>query len=188
MEIKNTSSVTRLKQEYEQKIRPALQKELGLKNIMEVPRINKIVLNIGVKEAVADSKELQKVKKKLAVIAKQAPVETVCKKSIAGFKIREGMKIGACVTLRNKKMYEFLDELINLALPRVRDFQGVSRKLDGRGNYNLGIKEWIIFPEAEDNGMEKAHGMNITIHTSALNDEHGFALLKQFGMPFKKNK
>jgi large subunit ribosomal protein L5 len=186
MESKNTSSVIRLKQEYEKNIRPALQKELGLKNIMEVPRINKIVVNIGVKEAVTDSKELQKVKKKLAVIAKQAPIETECKKSIAGFKIREGMKIGACVTLRNKKMYEFLDELINIALPRVRDFQGVTKKLDGRGNYNLGVKEWIIFPEAEDNGMEKPHGMNITIHTSAHTDEHGFALLKQFGMPFKK--
>ncbi len=178
----------RLKEEYNTKIRPALQKELNLKNIMEVPRINKIVVNVGVKEAVTDSKELQKVKKKLSVITKQAPIETTCKKSIAGFKIREGMKLGVCVTLRNKKMYEFLDELINIALPRVRDFQGVTKKLDGRGNYNLGIKEWIIFPEAEDNGIDKSHGMNITIHTSAINDEQGFALLKQFGMPFKKNK
>lgn len=178
----------RLKQEYDKNIRPALQKELGLKNIMEVPRLNKIVVNVGVKEAITDSKELQKVKKKLALITKQAPIETIAKKSIAGFKIREGMKIGTCVTLRNKKMYEFLDELINLALPRMRDFQGVTRKLDGRGNYNLGVKEWIIFPEAEDNGVEKTHGMNITIHTSAVNDEQGFALLKQFGMPFKKTK
>ena len=178
----------RLKEEYKSKIRAALQKDLNLENIMEVPRIEKIVVNVGVKEAVTDSKEVQKVKKKLSLITKQAPIETVAKKSIAGFKIREGMKIGVCVTLRNKKMYEFLDELVNIALPRVRDFQGVTRKLDGRGNYNLGIKEWVIFPEVEDNGVEKAHGMNITIHTSACSDEHGFALLKRFGMPFKKTK
>lgn len=178
----------RLKEEYIKKIRPTLQKELNLKNIMEVPRINKIVVNVGVKEAVSDSKELQKVKKKLSLITKQAPIERECKKSIAGFKIREGMKIGASVTLRNKKMYEFLDELINIALPRVRDFQGVTRTFDGQGNYNLGVKEWIIFPEAEDNGVDKTHGMNVTIHTSAKNDQQGLALLKQFGMPFKKNK
>lgn len=176
----------RLKETYEKTIRPTLQKELGLKNVMQVPKLQKIVVNVGVKEAVTDSKELQKVVKKLGLITKQAPIQTICKKSIAGFKIREGMKIGACVTLRNKKMYEFLDELINLALPRMRDFQGVTKNLDGRGNYNLGIKEWIIFPEAEDNGVDKAHGMNISIHTSAQTDEHGFALLKHFGMPFKK--
>ena len=129
---------------------------------------------------------MPKVIKKLAAIAGQQPVERMCRKSIAGFKIREGMKIGASVTLRNAKLYDFLDKLVNLALPGTRDFQGVGTGFDGRGNYNLGIKEWVIFPEAEDNGVDKSHGMNISIHTSAETDAHAYELLKQFGMPFKK--
>ena len=133
---------------------------------MQVPRIEKIVINIGVKEAVADSRILNTVVQTLDTIAGQKTVRTIAQKSIAGFKIREGMPLGVRVTLRKKKMYDFLDKFINLALPKVRDFQGVPTKLDGRGNYNLGIKEWSIFPEA-DTTAEKVFGMNVTIHTSA---------------------
>lgn len=176
----------RLEELYTNEIRAKLQKELGLSNIMEVPKIAKIVLNIGVKEAVADSKSVQFVFDSLEKIAGQAPVKTLARKSIAGFKLREGMPIGVKVTLRRKKMYEFLDKLINLALPKVRDFQGVTTKFDRRGNYNLGIKEWTIFPEMDLEVGEKMHGMNITIQTTAANDVHGFELLKSFGMPFKK--
>lgn len=176
----------RLEELYTNEIRAKLQKELGLSNIMEVPKIAKIVLNIGVKEAVADSKSVQFVFDSLEKIAGQAPVRTLARKSIAGFKLREGMPIGVKVTLRRKKMYEFLDKLINLALPKVRDFQGVTTKFDRRGNYNLGIKEWTIFPEMDLEVGEKMHGMNITIQTTAANDAHGFELLKSFGMPFKK--
>lgn len=175
----------RLHEEYVSKLRSELQKELQLSNVMEVPKLEKVVLNIGVKEAVADSRVLQTVMQMIGNISGQTPVKTLAKKSIAGFKIREGMPIGVRVTLRKKKAYEFLDKLINLALPKVRDFQGVPTKLDGRGSYNLGIKEWNIFPEA-DTTAEKVFGLNITIQTSAKTDEHGFALLKSFGMPFKK--
>lgn len=178
---------TRLHVLYSETIRPQLQKTLQLKNTMEVPRVTKIVLNAGVKEAVSDSKALQAVVNGLTLISGQMPLKTSARKSIAGFKIREGMRIGATVTLRGKKMYEFLDKLINLALPRVRDFQGVPVKLDSRGNYNLGIKESNIFPEAETVGVqEKIFGFNITIVTTAKNDQQGFELLKSFGMPFKK--
>ena len=170
---------------YQEKIQAQLQKELGLKNIMQVPRIEKIVLNVGVKEAVGDVRVLQTVSNTLMHIAGQAPVRTVARKSIAGFKIREGMPIGVMVTLRRHRMYDFLDKLINLALPKVRDFHGVSSVADGRGNYNLGIKEWSVFPEAQS-GVDKAYGMNVTIHTSAVNDQHAIELLKHFGMPFKK--
>jgi len=176
----------RLEEFYTETLRPQLQKNLGLANIMQVPKINKIVLNIGVKEAVADSRVLQTVMQMVGEIAGQTPVRTLARKSIAGFKIREGMPLGVMVTLRRKKMYDFLDKLINLALPRVRDFQGIPVKLDGRGNYNLGIKEWVIFPEADSNS-EKNFGLNITIHTSAKSDEHGFELLKGFNMPFRKS-
>lgn len=175
----------RLETQYIEKIRPELQKALGLKNVMQVPRLEKIVLNIGVKEAVADSRILNTVTAMFDNIAGQKSVKTLARKSIAGFKIREGMPIGVRVTLRRKKMYEFLDRLINLALPKVRDFQGVPTKLDGRGGYNLGIKEWSIFPEA-DTTAEKVFGMNVTIHTSALEDAHAFELLKSFGMPFRR--
>jgi large subunit ribosomal protein L5 len=176
----------RLEERYLNEIRAKLQKQLGLDNVMSVPRLNKIVLNVGVKDAVSDSKSLQVVEQTLESIAGQKPLRTVARKSIAGFKLREGMPIGATVTLRRRKMYEFLDKLIALALPKVRDFQGVSRKLDQRGNYNLGIKEWIIFPELDFEVAKKPHGMNITFHTTAKNDDHGRALLEEFGMPFKK--
>lgn len=183
--VNNQKEKARLHQEYVAKIRPQLQKELKLDNVMQVPKLEKVVLNIGVKEAVADSRVLQTVLQMIGNITGQTPVKTFAKKSIAGFKIRQGMPIGVMVTLRKKKAYEFLDKLINLALPKVRDFQGVPTKLDGRGSYNLGIKEWNIFPEA-DTTAEKVFGLNITIQTTAKNDEHGFALLKSFGMPFKK--
>ncbi len=175
-----------LEELYHTTIRPQLLNDLELKNVMEVPKISKIVLNIGSKDAVADSKVLQIAADVLAKISGQAPVRTLAKKSIAGFKLREGVAIGTMVTLRGRKMYEFLDRLINLALPRVRDFQGVSVKFDGKGNYNLGIKEWIIFPEIEYSVGDKVYGLNITIQTSAKNDKHGFELLKKFGMPFRK--
>jgi large subunit ribosomal protein L5 len=177
---------SRLEELYNTTIRPQLLKDLGLKNIMEVPKISKIVLNVGVKDAVADSKVLQLVTDVLAKISGQAPVKTLARKSIAGFKLREGMAIGAMVTLRGRRMYEFLDRLISLSLPRVRDFQGVPVKLDGRGNYNLGIKEWTIFPEIEYSVGDKVYGLNITIQTTARADKHGFELLKSFGMPFRK--
>lgn len=175
----------RLQAIYEQTIRPDLQKKLGLSNSMQVPRLHKIVVNVGVKEAVSDSKVLTSVMKTLDNIAGQKSVKTLARKSIAGFKIREGMPIGAFVTLRGRQMYTFLDKFINLALPKVRDFQGVPTKLDGRGNYNVGIKEWSIFPEV-DTTQEKMFGMNITIHTSAHEDEPARQLLRSFGIPFSR--
>lgn len=178
---------SRLEELYVTKLRPQLQKTLNITNIMEVPKIEKIVINVGVKEAVADSRVLNVVMQTLDNIAAQKTVKTFARKSIAGFKIREGMPLGVVVTLRRKKMYEFLDKLINLALPKVRDFQGVSPKFDGSGNYNLGIKEWIIFPEA-DSTSEKIFGLNITFSTTAQNDVHGYELLKSFGMPFRLKK
>lgn len=178
----------RLGIEYKEKIVPQLQKELQLKNIMEVPKIEKVVLNIGVKEAVSDSKALKVVEDVLTLISGQKVIRTVAKKSIAGFKIRKGMPLGAVVTLRNERMYEFLDRLINFSLPMVRDFHGVSIKLDRQGNYNLGIKEWVIFPEVDYETASKVYGLNISIHTSTKDDAQAFALLKSFGMPFKKAK
>jgi len=183
---KNKGEKPRFQETY-LKLRPELLKRLNLTNIYEVPRIEKVVINVGVKEAVADSRALNLVTQTIDNIAGQKSVKTVAKKSIAGFKIREDMPIGVMVTLRKTQMYHFLDKLINLALPRVRDFQGVSPKFDGNGNYNLGIKEWIIFPEADQN-LEKVHGMNITIQTSAQNDAHAFELLKSLGMPFKQKE
>lgn len=177
----------RLKKLYKEKIRPELQKSLNLSNVMEVPKILKMVLNVGVKEAVGDSRALDYVVETLKAITGQAPVKTIARKSIAGFKIREGMPLGTMVTLRGDTMYNFLDRLINLALPKVRDFQGVSIKFDRRGNYNLGIKEWNIFPEA-DTTSEKVYGLNITIHTSTNKDDQAFELLKSFGMPFRKEQ
>lgn len=181
-------SSARLEELYRETIRPKLQKDLDLKNVMLVPKVEKVVINIGVKEAVADSRILQKIVKTIALIAGQVPVITKAKKSIAGFKIREGMPLGAKVTLRKKKMYEFLDRLINVALPNVRDFRGVKPTLDRRGNYNLGIKEWSVFPEADNLTGEKVHGLNITIHTSAKTDDSAFALLKSFNMPFREKR
>lgn len=176
----------RLQEQFSKEIAPQLQKTLKLNNVMEIPKISKIVLNIGVKDAVSDSKVLQKVTKTLTDIAGQTAVKTLARKSIASFKLREGMPIGVMVTLRKKNMYVFLDKFISLALPKVRDFQGVSTKLDGRGNYNLGIKDWTIFPEVEFGATEKVSGLNITFHTTADNDVHGYELLKSFGMPFRK--
>ena len=180
---------TGLKIHYDTVVAPKLKESLGLKNVMEIPKVSKVVINVGVKEAVADSKILQSVAKVIESISGQIPLKTQARKSIAGFKIREGMNLGVCVTLRGMRMYAFLDKLLNLALPKVRDFQGVSTKLDGRGNYNLGIKEWNIFPEADNSGSsDRSHGLNITIQTTTDNDVHAFALLKELGMPFRKQK
>lgn len=175
----------RLEEIYNKKVRPELKTKLGIENIMQVPKLSKIVLNVGVKEAVSDSKILKTVSDIIGRIAGQMPVRTIAKKSIAGFKIREGMPLGVMVTLRRERMYDFLDKLINLALPNVKDFQGLSPKMDGRGNYNLGLKEWTIFPEAERGGLETVYGLNITIHTTADQDNDAYELLKGFGMPFK---
>jgi len=178
----------RLKKLYETKIKHELQASLGLKNIMQVPKVLKVVINTGVKDAVADSRVLKGVTEVIANIAGQAPIKTIAKKSIAGFKIREGMPLGVSVTLRGNKMYAFLDKLINLTLPAVRDFQGVSTKLDGRGSYNLGLKEWTVFPEVDFDTFEKIYGMNITIQTSTKCDEHAMELLKMLGMPFRRDR
>jgi large subunit ribosomal protein L5 len=179
---------SRLAKKYSDEVRSQLQQQLGMDNIMMVPRFQKIVLNIGVKEAVSDSKALQESMDVLSKISGQRPIKRLARKSIAGFKLREGMAIGAMVTLRGDMMYEFLDRFITLALPKVRDFQGLPTKLDGRGSYNIGIKDWTIFPEIDFDIAKKAHGMNITIQTSAREDEHGLALLKAFNIPFRKSK
>lgn len=176
----------RLEELYIDTIRSKLKEELGLSNEMEIPKISKIVLNVGVRDAVSDNKVLKKITEVVGQIAGQTAVKTLARKSIAGFKLREGMPIGVKVTLRKKRMYEFLDRLINLALPKVRDFQGVPTKFDGNGNYNLGIKEWIIFPEIDYEVTDKLYGMNITVQMQAKNDQHAFELLKSFGMPFRK--
>lgn len=177
---------SRLEKLYKEKFRTELKTELGLKNIMQVPKVLKVVINISSKEAVVDSKVLNSIKDVIEKIAGQAAVKTKAKKSIAGFKLREGMPIGVTVTLRNDPMYNFLDKLINIALPRVRDFQGLKSKFDGNGNYNLGIKDWMIFPEIDYDKVDKVRGLNITIQTNAKSDELGLALLKKFNMPFKK--
>jgi large subunit ribosomal protein L5 len=179
---------SRLAKRYSDEIRTQLLEQLNVDNVMMVPKIQKIVLNCGVKEAVSDSKALQASIDVLAKISGQRPVKKLARKSIAGFKLREGMAIGAMVTLRGDMMYEFLDRFITLALPKVRDFQGLPTRLDGRGSYNIGIKDWTIFPEIDFDIAKKAHGMNITIQTSAKNDEHGLALLKAFNIPFRKSK
>ncbi|HLJ31058.1 MAG TPA: 50S ribosomal protein L5 [Candidatus Babeliales bacterium] len=179
---------SRLSIKYNNEIRPNLQKQLALDNIMMVPKLLKVVLNVGSKDAVSDSKVLQEAIDVLTKISGQRAVKRLARKSIAGFKLREGMPIGAMVTLRGSMMYEFLDRFITLALPKVRDFQGLSTKLDGRGSYNVGIKDWTIFPEVDFDIGKKTHGLNITIQTSAHKDEHGLALLQAFDVPFKKFK
>lgn len=179
--------MARLQEIYVKKIRPELQKELGYKNELAVPRVEKIVINACVSDAVQDSKKLQSVIYDLALITGQRPVMTKAKKSIAGFKLREGMNIGAKVTLRRHQMYEFLDRFINIALPRVRDFRGVSTKsFDGRGNYAMGVKEHIIFPEINYDKVEKIRGFDVIICTNAKTDDEARALLKAFNMPFAK--
>ncbi len=177
----------RLKEKYNSEIRAAVQKELGLSNVMAVPRIEKIVLNMGLGEATQNTKLLDPLVGDLAAIAGQKPVATKAKKSIAAFKVRAGMSIGAMVTLRSDAMYEFLDRLISLALPRVRDFRGVSTKsFDGRGNYTLGLRDQLIFPEIDYSKVEKLKGMNITIVTTARDDNSARVLLKHFGLPFRQ--
>ncbi|MBO7257578.1 MAG: 50S ribosomal protein L5 [Alphaproteobacteria bacterium] len=178
---------TKLKKHYEDVIVPALLKEFGYKNKMEIPRLEKIVLNMGVGEATEDRKALEGALKDMEAIAGQKPVLTHSKKSIATFKLRQGMPIGCKVTLRREKMYEFLDRLITMALPRVRDFRGVSAKsFDGRGNYALGLKEQIVFLEINYDLVDKIRGMDIVIGTTAKTDAEAKALLAGFGMPFKK--
>ncbi len=177
----------RLYTAYKKEIHPKLKEEFSLENNMAVPKLQKIVINAGVGEAIDNTKILDSVTSNVAAITGQQPVTTKAKKSISNFKLREGMPIGCKVTLRKKVMYEFLDRLINLALPRTRDFQGVPDKsFDGRGNYTLGIKEHTIFPEIDVDKVDKLHGMDITFVTSAETDEQAYALLKHFGMPFVK--
>ncbi len=178
--------MARLKEIYKKDVVPALAKQFGYKSVMEVPRIQKIVLNMGVGEAVGDKKLLENAAGDMQKLSGQKPVVTKARKAIAGFKIREGYPIGCMVTLRQDRMYEFLDRLISIALPRVRDFRGVSgRSFDGRGNFNMGVKEQIIFPEIEYDKVDAMRGMNITITTTAKSDAEAKALLSAFRFPFK---
>ena len=180
--------MARLKEKYQKDIVTQMMKKFGYKNVMEVPRLDKIVLNIGLGEALSNPKVLEAAEKDLATIAGQHPVITKAKKSIASFKLRAGLPIGIMVTLRDKRMYEFFDKLVSVVLPRIRDFQGVSRdSFDGQGNYTLGLKEQIVFPEIEYDKVDKIRGLEITIVTSAKNDEDGRRLLETMGMPFRKN-
>ena len=180
------SDKPRLKQLYDAQLREELQQKFSYTNRMEVPRLEKIVINMGVGEASQDSKKIQAAVEEMALIAGQKPVGTVAKKSIAGFRVREEMPLGAKVTLRGDRMYEFMDRLVSVALPRTRDFKGISGKaFDGRGNYTLGLKEQTIFQEIEYDKIDKIKGMNVCFVTSAKTDEEGKALLKRLGMPFK---
>ena len=178
---------TRLKEKYTQEIAPALAKEFGFKNPMSIPKIQKIVLNMGLGDAIQNAKIMDVAVNELAVITGQKPVVTKAKKSIAQFKLREGMSIGAMVTLRGDRMYEFLDRFINVTLPRVRDFRGISAKaFDGRGNYTVGLRDQLIFPEVDFGKVDKARGMNVCIVTTANSDEEARSLLRHFGMPFRQ--
>src|SRR3990167_7233436 len=175
--------------QYNSTIKPELKKELGIANLLAVPKLTKIVVNVGLGEALADRKLLDKVAEQLAVITGQKPLATTAKVSISTFKLRAGEKIGLKVTLRGKRMYEFLEKLIRIALPRVRDFRGVStRGFDNQGNYSLGIREQIIFPEIEYNAIDKIRGLEVTFVTTATDRMQAFALLKHFGMPFEKEE
>ncbi len=176
----------RLKQKYLTEVVPALMQEFKYGSIMQVPRVNKVVVNVGLGEALSNSKALEAVTEQLTMITAQKPVTTKAKKSIANFKLREGQPIGVMVTLRGDRMYDFLDRLMNLALPRLRDFRGIGRgAFDGRGNYSLGLREQIVFPEIEIDKIDKIRGMEISINTSAVDDAAGYALLKRMGMPFR---
>lgn len=178
--------MARLRSVYKTELAPKLKEELGLENVMQVPRITKITLNMGVGAASQDKKLIDGAFADMQLIAGQKPVVTVARKSIAGFKIREGWPIGVKVTLRGDMMYEFLDRLIGITIPRIRDFRGFSAKaFDGRGNYSMGLKEQIVFPEIEYDKIDKLRGMDITITTTAANDDQGRALLRAFGFPFK---
>lgn len=177
----------RLKEKYSQEIAPALSKEFGYGNPMSIPKIQKIVLNMGLGDAISNNKILDVAVNELTSIAGQKPVVTKAKKSIAQFKLREGMSIGAMVTLRGDRMYEFLDRFINITLPRVRDFRGISAKaFDGRGNYTVGLRDQLIFPEVDFGKVDKARGLNVCIVTSANTDEEARSLLRHFGMPFRQ--
>jgi large subunit ribosomal protein L5 len=176
----------RLKQKYLTEVVPALMQEFKYGSVMQVPRVNKVVVNVGLGEALTNSKALEAVTEQLTMITAQKPVTTKAKKSIANFKLREGQPIGVMVTLRGDRMFDFLDRLVNLALPRLRDFRGISRSaFDGRGNYSLGLREQIVFPEIEIDKIDKIRGMEISINTSAVDDAAGYALLKRMGMPFR---
>jgi len=177
----------RLKSKYRQEVIPALQQEFAYSNVMQVPKLNKIVVSIGLGEYIQNHKALDAAQKDLALITGQKPIVVKARKSIANFKLRQGMPIGLKVTLRGNLMYEFLDRLLSLALPRIRDFRGVSEKaFDRRGNYTIGLKEQLIFPEVDYDKIDKIRGMNITFVTTAATDKEAYALLKQFGMPFRK--
>ena len=181
--------MSRLLEEYKNQIKKNLKSKLGLKNLFEVPKIEKIVINMGVGDAKDDSKLIDKAVEDLSLISGQKAVKTKSKKAISGFKIRAGMSLGAKVTLRNKIMYEFLDRLVNIAIPRIRDFRGLNTKsFDGSGNFSMGIKEHVIFPEINFDKVDKIRGMDITICTSAKNNNQAIELLKSFNMPFKSNE
>ncbi|MDL2319945.1 50S ribosomal protein L5 [Alistipes sp. OttesenSCG-928-B03] len=177
-----------LKTKYKEQIVPALAKEFSYKSVMQVPRLEKIVVNQGMGQAVADKKLLEVAQEELTRITGQKAVQTKSKKDISNFKLRKGMPIGVRVTLRDKKMYEFMERLVAVALPRVRDFQGINQKFDGRGNYTLGITEQIIFPEIDIDKITKIFGMEVTFVTTANTDEEAYALLREFGLPFKGAK
>ncbi len=179
--------MNRLEQKYVETVKPSLMKEFQYKSVMEAPKIDKVVLNMGVGDAIANPKALDEAYEEMTLIAGQKPVITKAKKSIANFKLREGMSIGCKVTLRGEKMYEFLDKLFNISLPRVRDFRGVSTTaFDGRGNYTLGVKEQLIFPEINFDKVNKVRGLDVVIVTTAKTNQEAFALLKGMGMPFAK--
>lgn len=175
-----------LKKFYKETVLPALMKEFNYSSVMQCPRLEKIVLNQGLGEATQDKKVIEIAMKEMSLIAGQKPVATVSKKDIAGFKLRKGTPIGVKVTLRHERMYEFLERLIRISLPRIRDFKGIEGKMDGRGNYTLGITEQIIFPEINIDSVSKIQGMNITFVTTAGTDQEAFSLLREFGVPFKK--
>ena len=181
-----TPATPRLKERYRTEIAPALQKEFGYDNVMRIPRLEKVVINIGMGEAIADAKRIDNAVRDLTDIAGQKPVVTRAKRSVSSFKLREGMPFGVMVTLRGTRMWDFLDKLANVALPRLRDFQGISPDaFDGRGNYTLGIREQLVFPEVDYDKVDKVRGMEITIVTTARNDEEGRRLLRLLGMPFR---
>lgn len=180
---------SRLKERYQKEVKPALQKELGLENVMEVPSVEKVVLNIGLGEALDNAKSLDAAVEDLGKMTGQKPVITRARKSIANFKLREGREIGTKVTLRGERMWSFLDRLMSVALPRVRDFRGVNPNgFDGRGNYSLGFSEQLVFPEIDYDEIDKVRGFEVTIVTSAKNDEHGRELLRMLGMPFRSEE
>jgi large subunit ribosomal protein L5 len=184
-----TRELPRLKQRYVEEVRAQLQEDLGLKTIMQVPRVEKITLNMGVGEAKTEPKALDSAVEELTTIAGQRAQVRRARRSIAGFKIREGMPIGARVTLRGERMYEFLDRLVSIALPRIRDFRGLNpRSFDGRGNYSIGIREQIIFPEINYDDIAGIRGLDVAITTSAANDEQAFALLRSLGLPFAEDR